>query len=543
MSNQYATVNVGNRRQSPTAAVVAALGADNLPESVSPSNPLPVTIAGSNSGVNLVVTTYTCSAAFTGASVGDIITETQVINTGTTPTTLYTIWRNQTTNADLASAPASANIALEGTTACTSAQLTTALGTDATSASPLSGGAGVRGWLSSIYKNLTSGILVNGGLVTATNGLPIVDAYSAPTATTWNSGSTVGSVSQVTTSGMDTVIVTLVTGGTHSGGSVAFEVYDGAAWIPVKSASVSDYTTTSTTTLTANMNLGYQIPVAGFPAYRSRLITAPTSGTLTITTVVSSAPDTSIVTAGLDPGSPLPAGTNTLGNARAAAALVNTDYNAITQATWSVSGTKTGATTITDAAGAACSFDVNVTSFTSTGTTDLFLQESPDGGTTWYDLWQCERITAAGHLRIPALPIAGVRRFAYLHNTAVPSALSVTIKANDLSITPPRQAQFFDAALAGTATVKKGTSYDIAGMKQFSVLVNAGAATAAAQFTVETSIDGTSWVSASSAITATASTVTNIPVTAGTAGRFLRVACTNAGTSALITAVHIYATA
>jgi hypothetical protein len=145
-------------------------------------------------------------------------------------------------------------------------------------------------------------ILSNGSsAVSPTNGVPIVDAYAAPVVAAWSSATAVNTALQVNTQGMDTVIVTLVTGGLHSGGSVAFEVYDGAAWIPVRSASVSDYTTTSTTSLSANMTKGYQIPVAGFPSYRSRLTAAPTSGILTITTVVSSAPDTSIVTVGNDP--------------------------------------------------------------------------------------------------------------------------------------------------------------------------------------------------------------------------------------------------
>jgi hypothetical protein len=140
------------------------------------------------------------------------------------------------------------------------------------------------------------------GIASGTTPVSILDAYQGAVTAGWSSATPVNSVSQVNTQGYDTVIVTLVTGGSHSGGSVAFEVYDGAAWIPVKSPSVSDYSTTQTTTLTANMSKGYQIPVAGFPAYRSRLVSAPTSGTLTITTIVSSAPDTSIVTVGLDPG-------------------------------------------------------------------------------------------------------------------------------------------------------------------------------------------------------------------------------------------------
>ena len=115
------------------------------------------------------------------------------------------------------------------------------------------------------------------------------------------------------TSGYDTVIVTLVGNAALAGGTVAFEVYDGAAWIAVKAGSVSDYTTAASASLTAAMNRGYQVPVAGFPQFRVRLAGAISTGGLTITTIASSAPDTSIVTVGLDPAQPLPAGTNAIG--------------------------------------------------------------------------------------------------------------------------------------------------------------------------------------------------------------------------------------
>lgn len=89
-------------------------------------NPIPVTISGSSGATDyeLVVSTYTCKTAFVGASVGDIITQTQVIGiTAGVASTLTTIWRNQTTAIDLVSAPSSANLSLDGTTALTQAQL------------------------------------------------------------------------------------------------------------------------------------------------------------------------------------------------------------------------------------------------------------------------------------------------------------------------------------------------------------------------------------------------------------------------------------
>jgi hypothetical protein len=78
---------------------------------------------GSNVDRELVVTTYRVRTAFTGASVGDTVTCTQVIDVRSTPWTVSTIWRNQTTAADLETVPAAANLELVGSQALTDAQL------------------------------------------------------------------------------------------------------------------------------------------------------------------------------------------------------------------------------------------------------------------------------------------------------------------------------------------------------------------------------------------------------------------------------------
>ena len=71
----------------------------------------------------LVVSTYLCKTAFTGASVGDTITSTQILDVTATPSTVSVVWRNQTTAADLAGAPSASAITLLASTALTDAQL------------------------------------------------------------------------------------------------------------------------------------------------------------------------------------------------------------------------------------------------------------------------------------------------------------------------------------------------------------------------------------------------------------------------------------
>jgi hypothetical protein len=68
------------------------------------------------------------------------------------------------------------------------------------------------------------------------------------------------------------------------------------------------------------------LPVAGYPSVRARLSTAIAgAGTVGLVCIVSSAPDVSLVTVGLDPNQPLPAGANTIG--------------AISNASFAISGT------------------------------------------------------------------------------------------------------------------------------------------------------------------------------------------------------------
>ena len=151
--------------------------------------------------------------------------------------------------------------------------------------------------------------------VSLTNPLPMYDAYMTPAVAIWTTGTAANTANTATANGYDTAIVSLVTNGSVTGGSVVFEVYDGAAWFPVKAPTIFDYTTVSTVALTASLSKGFQVPVAGFPQFRVRLATAITGagGTLTVTVIMSSAPDCSLVTVGLDPAQPLPAGTNAIG--------------------------------------------------------------------------------------------------------------------------------------------------------------------------------------------------------------------------------------
>jgi hypothetical protein len=154
-------------------------------------------------------------------------------------------------------------------------------------------------WAERVDATLSLGI----SPVSATNPVPIIDAYLAPASTTWTTAATANSAATFVTNGYDTVIISLVANSAFAGGVVAFEVFDGTNWLPIKASSILNYTTTgSSISPAANSANGYQISVAGFPQFRVRLSNVLTAGNLGVVVIISSAPDVSLVTVGLDPG-------------------------------------------------------------------------------------------------------------------------------------------------------------------------------------------------------------------------------------------------
>lgn len=182
----------------------------------------------------------------------------------------------------------------------------------------------------------------SGNPLSAGDALFIQDAYVAPTVTVWGAGTALNTAVTMNTGGMDNVAVTVIPSGTITAGAVTFEVYDGANWVAIKCARESSYNTDSTYNATgATAIQGWTVPVAGFPQFRVRLstqITGSSTPQLTVTTIVSSAPDVSIVTAGLDPQQSLHPGarqsTNVqnvaIGSASTPSAAVQSTTNRVT---------------------------------------------------------------------------------------------------------------------------------------------------------------------------------------------------------------------
>lgn len=154
-----------------------------------------------------------------------------------------------------------------------------------------------------------------------TNALSIVDGYGAPAAVTWTSATALNSTNTLAVGGYDGVMISVVTAAGISGGTLAFEVYDGAAWIPAQAGKMNSYGGQTTLTLGASLNQGFQINTAGCQQFRTRLSGAITgAGNVVITHAVSSANMPDPFTVGQDPASianPVGAGSWNIGQQNA----------------------------------------------------------------------------------------------------------------------------------------------------------------------------------------------------------------------------------
>lgn len=167
--------------------------------------------------------------------------------------------------------------------------------------------------------------------------------------------------------------------------------------------------------------------------------------------------------------------------------------------------------------GAVISAEVNVTALTLGTATAVFaiLQEST-GGTNFTDIWVSDPITTTGIVRVPAIPIAGRRRWAFFSAGGTSTTVTVTITSlelppggypltrqfrdyfaatNPLSTvinTAVQTASNFALASAGTAT----TVFNVEGCKTISAfMLLAGGPTVTQQpvVSLQLSMDGTNW--------------------------------------------------
>ena len=148
---------------------------------IDPANGQPYAAGGGNDR-ELVVTTYRAKNAFAGASLGDTITSTQIIDVSGTPATVAVIWRNQSAATDLAGAPAAAALEVVGATALTDAQLRAAAVAISAASLPLPTGAASTDDIQAVRDRLPSAFLTPGLMAVDTLGTPGVARVQATSA-------------------------------------------------------------------------------------------------------------------------------------------------------------------------------------------------------------------------------------------------------------------------------------------------------------------------------------------------------------------------
>ena len=391
--------------------------------------------AGKLTGEQVRGTQYNVTTAGTGTSVGDVVEHIVVLNIATSPASVITsTWLNITQGAVLAAAPAPSAIAeiaavasvsvsnLPSTQAISAAALPLPTGaasdahlTNVQSAAGSSAATAitVQGSASGVPQPVTvsgtpnvaiSGIPavnldIGGAAVSPSNPLYVADAYLVPSTITWTSATASNTVLAVNTQGFDGVMLSLVVTGTVTAGTVVFEAFDGATWLPVKVFPLNSYNSYGSVNLITGLATGFQEDVAGAVQFRVRLSTAITgTGSLLVTHNATSAPLVPAVTVGMDPSQPLPAGTNMLGGVQPDAVL-----DAVT-----TSGSVTSATTLVSASTqgfAGGSFQITSAG---TGCTVSFLQSNDNA--TWVPLFALAG-TSTGSMATTTASTAGIYYF------------------------------------------------------------------------------------------------------------------------------------
>ena len=390
-------------------------------------------------------------------------------------------------------------------------------------------------------------------VVIASDQTPIADAVqvvNAGTITTQNLNPatgvpTAGSYVSVTTTGR-TVLAIQVTG-VYTGALTARLTLDGVNRVALANCFISGMNSVSSTIGTGSVGFWWIVVEGGGTFYLNA--EAAVTGTATVTiTACSGGGFTGGVAANMayigggTPSTVSGGGATSkdmgvfLGNG-----FSNVDYNAQSWAAASGSGS-----TIAVDSGGYVGYLVALTAWTAGSSTgiDIYEQYSPDSN-TWYDEWQCERLSSVTSIFIPAHPLKGRRRFRWVNAGGAATTATVTITAICLSVAVPLELQFFDRTtnlLNGTLNASS-VAYDVSGIKNLNVVFQNGAITTGGFYQIQTSIDNSSWAPASPIIQVQASSTQVLQWYAGTTARWARVYNVTAGTTQTINYVGFYGTA
>lgn len=234
-------------------------------------------------------------------------------------------------------------------------------------------------------------------------------------------------------------------------------------------------------------------------------------------------------------------------------AVSNTDQNATAFAgSGRVNGTIVASTA---GAGAVITAEINVSALTlGTATSVVFILQESNGGTNFTDIWTSDPVSTTSIIRVPAIPVAGRRRWCAFNIGGTSTTVTATITTLELptgsypiyrqfrdvfAATNPlsstinsvvQTASTFGATTAFTATTQATTACLVEGTKVITAhLTLGGAPTVTTQpvFSLEFSNDLTNWFTSTSTMTAAGNGTYSVTL-ANVAWRYARIRVTTA---------------
>lgn len=175
---------------------------------------------------------------------------------------------------------------------------------------------------------------------------------------------------------------------------------------------------------------------------------------------------------------------------------------------------------------------INVTAVSGTSPTlDVTLEESFDNGTTWQLAWSAVRLVGVSTVHIPAMRVAGLRRWVWTIGGTTPS-FTFAINVNHQTDSAPIIRHLYDR----TAAVLNGTNgsatsaINIAGCASITAKVLLGAAAPAATYQIQLSDDAANWSNVGTATIGVANGTLTLAAPIGMVANFARVIVTSGGT-------------
>lgn len=203
--------------------------------------------------------------------------------------------------------------------------------------------------------------------------------------------------------------------------------------------------------------------------------------------------------------------------------------------------TTTTTAAFTPTSGISYTIVLNATVVTGTSpTNDTNIEESPDGGTTWFHVYSLRRLTAVGTVLSVKLPNRGNRvRYVQTISGTTPSfTRSITrLQTND---PVPVFAQLIDRTLAVNTLNSTTASVLVDGASNVSVTLQLGAATTPPVIQIEGSDNNSSWYSIGNTLNGVASSSVSYTIN-GVAPAFIRARVSTAGVSSTLDNILIKA--